>query len=151
MRARTFGALGALALWSGVAGAQAPREGARAPQQHEQRLSKEEPGDARVRALEDQLGNQGPMRPNALASAVFQGEVRQATASFIDVRDEEGNVYHLVVDRQTQVLDAKTSIAPGELPEGTPVLTSFDVLNEGQTLANQVHVLGCPKPAQPGR
>jgi hypothetical protein len=71
----------------------------------------------------------GSQEPTIVASATFDGTVRSVSKNRIRVHDpESGEVYELVIDKGTRVLDDGKRITPRQLDEGSPVRASFDLL-----------------------
>jgi hypothetical protein len=71
----------------------------------------------------------GSQESVVVASATFDGTVRSVSKNRIRVHDpESGEVYELVIDKGTRVLDDGKRITPRQLDEGSPVRASFDLL-----------------------
>jgi hypothetical protein len=73
-------------------------------------------------------------------SVDFVGVIRRVTPQQVDVLDEDGNVYDLVVDARTRAVRDGQRIPLEQLQEGTPVQASFDQI-AGVSHARELEVL----------
>jgi hypothetical protein len=78
----------------------------------------------------DATATQGGEQESVIvASATFDGTVRSVSKNRIRVHDpESGEVYELIIDKGTRVLEDGKRITPRQLDEGSPVRASFDLL-----------------------
>ena len=75
-----------------------------------------------------------------IASATVDGRVTRVRPGALEVSDDEGNVYELLIDGRSRALRRGRHISLRRLTEGTPVRASFDLQGGGDSLARDIEV-----------
>jgi hypothetical protein len=83
--------------------------------------------------------NSVPLNRVVIASGSVDGRVTHVDPGTVHVRDSEGNVYQLRIDKQSRGLREGQSVPLRQLQEGTPVRASFDLVG-GSSFARDIEV-----------
>jgi hypothetical protein len=75
-----------------------------------------------------------------IASATVDGRVTRVRPGALEVSDDEGNVYELLIDGHSRALRRGHHISLRRLTEGTPVRASFELRGGGDSLAREIEV-----------
>jgi hypothetical protein len=87
-------------------------------------------------------GTQREQEARPIASAIFEGRVRNVSSRSIEVIDREtGEPYVLRVTKDTRARSGNQRIPVMRIREGSEVRASFDLIS-GDTYATQIDVLG---------
>jgi hypothetical protein len=87
-------------------------------------------------------GEQREQEARPIASAIFEGRVRNVSRRSIEVIDREtGEPYVLRVTKDTRARSGNRRIPVTRIREGSEVRASFDLIS-GDTYATQIDVLG---------
>lgn len=87
-------------------------------------------------------GTQREQEARPIASAIFEGRVKNVSGRSIEVIDREtGEPYVLRVTRDTRARSGNQPIPVTRIREGSEVRASFDLIS-GDTYATQIDVLG---------
>jgi hypothetical protein len=81
---------------------------------------------------------QGPV---TVATAVFDGRVRDVTSNHIDIVDtSDGSLYRLRIDKETKAFRGPelSRIRVSQIPEGASVRTSFELISSGEEVARYI-------------
>jgi hypothetical protein len=98
-----------------------------------------------VQAREDEAWHQGaaraaraarqneavPLEKVVIATGTVDGRVTRVEGSMVQVRDGEGNVYQLRIDKRSRGVRQGQPVPLRQLEEGTPVRASFDLVGDG--------------------
>ncbi len=79
--------------------------------------------------------------PVTVATAVFDGRVRDVTSKHIDIVDtSDGSLYRLRIDEETKAFRGPqlSRIRVSQIPEGTQVRTSFELISSGEEVARYI-------------
>ncbi len=82
----------------------------------------------------------GSLDDVTIASATVDGRVTRVRPGTLEVSDDEGNVYELLIDGRSRALRRGRHISLRRLTEGTPVRASFDLQGGGDSLARDIEV-----------
>lgn len=80
-----------------------------------------------------------PLDKVVIATGTVDGRVTRVGRSTLQVRDNEGNVYQLRIDKQSRGRRQGQSVPLRQLEEGTQVRASFDLV-AGHSIARDVEV-----------
>ncbi len=80
-----------------------------------------------------------PLKRVVIATGTVDGRVTRIERGMVHVRDGEGNVYQLRIDKQSRGLRQGQSVPLRQLAEGTPVRASFDLVG-GSSFARDIEV-----------
>jgi hypothetical protein len=73
-----------------------------------------------------------------IASGTVDGRVKRVRPGALEVSDDEGNVYELLIDGRSRALRRGRHIALSRITEGAPVRASFDLVGGGESLARDI-------------
>lgn len=79
-----------------------------------------------------------PTEHITIATGTVEGRVKRVHRRAIEVRDSEGNVYTLRIDRRSRGLRQGRHVPLQSIAEGTPVRASFDLMGGGESLARDI-------------
>ncbi len=80
-----------------------------------------------------------PLDKVVIATGTVDGRVTRVDRGTLQLRDSEGNVYQLRIDKKSRGLRQGQSVPLRQLEEGTPVRASFDLVG-GQSIARDIEV-----------
>jgi hypothetical protein len=80
-----------------------------------------------------------PLERVVIATGTVDGRVARVERGTVHVRDSEGNVYQLRIDKRTRGLRQGQNVPLRQLEEGTPVRASFDLVG-GSSIARDIEV-----------
>lgn len=80
-----------------------------------------------------------PLNRVVIATGTVDGRVTRVDRGMVHVRDGEGNVYELRIDKRTRGLRQGQNIPLRQLDEGTPVRASFDLVG-GSSIARDIEI-----------
>jgi hypothetical protein len=80
-----------------------------------------------------------PLERVVIATGTVDGRVTRVDNGTLRLRDNEGNVYQLRIDKQSRGLRQGQSVPLRQLQEGTQVRASFDLVG-GHSIAREVEV-----------
>ena len=80
-----------------------------------------------------------PLERVVIATGTVDGRVTRVERGAVHVRDSEGNVYQLRIDKKSRGLRAGQSVPLRQLEEGTPVRASFDLVGS-TSIARDIEV-----------
>ena len=83
--------------------------------------------------------NSVPLDRVVIATGTVDGRVTRVDRNAVHVRDSEGNVYQLRIDKKTRGLREGQSVPLRQLEEGTSVRASFDLVG-GSSIARDIEV-----------
>jgi hypothetical protein len=86
-----------------------------------------------------QDNNSQPLEQVVIASGSVDGKISRVSQNTVHVRDPEGNVYQLRIDKKSRGLRQGQRVPLKELNEGTPVRASFDLVGGG-SIARDIEV-----------
>jgi hypothetical protein len=72
-----------------------------------------------------------PLEKVVIASGTVDGRVTRVEGNVVQVRDGEGNVYQLRIDKRSRGVRQGQPVPLKQLEEGTPVRASFDLVGDG--------------------
>ena len=98
-----------------------------------------------VQAREDEAWHQGaakaaraagqnesvPLEKVVIATGTVDGRVTRVEGNMVQLRDGEGNVYQLRIDKRSRGVRQGQQVPLKQLEEGTPVRASFDLVGDG--------------------
>ncbi len=98
-----------------------------------------------VQAREDEAWHQGaakaaraagqnesvPLEKVVIATGTVDGRVTRVEGNVVQLRDGEGNVYQLRIDKRSRGVREGQPVPLKQLEEGTPVRASFDLMGDG--------------------
>lgn len=79
-----------------------------------------------------------PTEEVTIATGTVDGRVKRVRPGTIEVSDDEGNIYELRIDGRSRGLRRGRHIPLGNIPAGTPVRASFDLVGGGESLARDI-------------
>ena len=80
-----------------------------------------------------------PLERVVIASGSVDGRVTRVGGGTVHVKDGEGNLYQLRIDKRSRGLRKGQSVPLRQLEEGTPVRASFDLVG-GSSFARDIEV-----------
>lgn len=86
-----------------------------------------------------QENNSQPLEQVVIATGSVDGKISRVSQGAVHVRDPEGNVYQLRIDKKSRGLRQGQRVPLKELDEGTPVRASFDLVGGG-SIARDIEV-----------
>ncbi|WP_225408387.1 hypothetical protein [Stigmatella hybrida] len=86
-----------------------------------------------------QENNSQPLEQVVIATGSVDGKISRVSQGTVHVRDPEGNVYQLRIDKKSRGLRQGQRVPLKELDEGTPVRASFDLVGGG-SIARDIEV-----------
>ncbi|MDC0710807.1 hypothetical protein POL68_20190 [Stigmatella sp. ncwal1] len=86
-----------------------------------------------------QENNNQPLEQVVIATGSVDGKISRVSQGAVHVRDPEGNVYQLRIDKKSRGLRQGQRVPLKELDEGTPVRASFDLVGGG-SIARDIEV-----------
>ncbi|EAU69882.1 hypothetical protein [Stigmatella aurantiaca] len=86
-----------------------------------------------------QENNNQPLEQVVIATGSVDGKISRVSQGAVHVRDTEGNVYQLRIDKKSRGLRQGQRVPLKELDEGTPVRASFDLVGGG-SIARDIEV-----------
>jgi len=106
-----------------------------------------------VQASEDEAWHQGaakaaraagqndsvPLEKVVIATGTVDGRVTRVEGNMVQLRDGEGNVYQLRIDKRSRGVRQGQQVPLKQLEEGTPVRASFDLVGDG-SFAREIEV-----------
>jgi hypothetical protein len=98
-----------------------------------------------VQAREDEAWHQGaaraaraarqnesvPLEKVVIATGTVDGRVTRVEGNMVQLRDGEGNLYQLRIDKRSRGVRKGQPVPLKQLEEGTPVRASFDLVGDG--------------------
>lgn len=72
-----------------------------------------------------------PLKRVVIATGTVDGRITRVDRGALHVRDGEGNVYQLRIDKRSRGLRQGQRVPVQQLEEGTPVRASFDLVGGG--------------------
>jgi hypothetical protein len=98
-----------------------------------------------VQASEDEAWHQGaakaaraagqnesvPLEKVVIATGTVDGRVTRVEGNVVQLRDGEGNLYQLRIDKRSRGVRQGQPVPIKQLEEGTPVRASFDLVGDG--------------------
>lgn len=106
-----------------------------------------------VQAREDEAWHQGaakaaraagqnesvPLERVVIATGTVDGRVTRVEGNMVQLRDGEGNLYQLRIDKRSRGVRQGQQVPLKQLEEGTPVRASFDLVGDG-SFAREIEV-----------
>jgi hypothetical protein len=83
--------------------------------------------------------NSQPLEQVVIATGSVDGKISRVSQNAVHVRDPEGNVYQLRIDKKSRGLREGQRVPLKELDEGTPVRASFDLVGSG-SIARDIEI-----------
>jgi hypothetical protein len=80
-----------------------------------------------------------PLEQVVIATGTVDGRVTRVDKGTVHVRDGEGNVYQLRIDKKSRGVRQGQNVPLRQLEEGTPVRASFDLVG-GSSVAREIEV-----------
>ena len=80
-----------------------------------------------------------PLDKVVIASGTVDGRVTRVDGGTLRLKDSEGNVYQLRIDKKSRGLRQGHHVPLRQLEEGTPVRASFDLVG-GHSIARDIEV-----------
>lgn len=80
-----------------------------------------------------------PLDKVVIATGTVDGRVTRVDRGTLQLKDSEGNVYQLRIDKKSRGLRQGQSVPLRQLEEGTPVRASFDLVG-GHSIARDIEV-----------
>lgn len=80
-----------------------------------------------------------PLERVVIASGSVDGRVARVERNSVHVRDSEGNIYQLRIDKRSRGVRSGQSVPLQQLSEGTPVRASFDLVG-GSSFARDIEI-----------
>ena len=80
-----------------------------------------------------------PLDKVVIATGTVDGRVTRVDRGTLRLKDSEGNVYQLRIDKQSRGVRQGQSVPLRQLEEGTPVRASFDLVG-GHSIARDIEV-----------
>lgn len=80
-----------------------------------------------------------PLDKVVIATGTVDGRITRVNRGTLHLRDREGNMYRLRIDKQSRGLRQGESVPLRQIEEGTPVRASFDLVG-GDSIARDIEI-----------